>query len=308
MPGSLRVVNGARLYVDERGDESAPPLLYIHGGPGQGSYDFMDVQGERLSRFVRLVGVDQRGVLRSDPLQSSPALSVDLLIDDFEELRRQLGYTSWSILGHSAGGAYAVAYALSRPHSVTSAVYSCPSWDGDLADRARLRAAAVRLAAAGEQTSAEVCRALAAKPTPITAADEVREVIQAHGVQPMELSFYEAAGRNDFEEILSSSGLTPEQWDRGDSHASLRAGIYASKLPFLKSLSQPSLLVHGAADLVATAEVVDAFCRQVPRAEIHTLRRSGHFPYAEEPDEYSRVVGRFVRRHAGLTDGEPAAP
>jgi proline iminopeptidase len=89
-------VNGARLFVDDRGEASAPALLYIHGGPGLGCYDFMQCQGDALSRTLRVMGVDQRGVPRSDALPPGAALTVEALIDDFEQLRIQLGISRWA--------------------------------------------------------------------------------------------------------------------------------------------------------------------------------------------------------------------
>jgi proline iminopeptidase len=126
MSARLLEVHGTRLFVDDRGEHSAPALLYIHGGPGLGCYDFMQCQGDRLSRTLRVIGVDQRGVLRSDALSPKAPLTVDALIDDFEQVRRQFGIARWSILGHSAGGGYAIDYATRHPDSVSAAIYDCP--------------------------------------------------------------------------------------------------------------------------------------------------------------------------------------
>src|SRR3954454_4985807 len=95
-------IRDTRLHVDQRGPEDAPPLLFLHGGRGSGSYDFMSFQGNRLSERLRLVCVDQRGVQHSDPLDGP--VTEDELIADFATLRETLGFDSWSILVHSYGG------------------------------------------------------------------------------------------------------------------------------------------------------------------------------------------------------------
>ena len=138
-------VNGTRMFVDDRGGPGAPALLYIHGGPGQGCYDFMRSQGDLLARRLRVVGVDQRGTLRSDPLPAAPALTADLLIADFEALRAKLRIEAWAILGHSAGGMYALRYVTSHIGAVRAVIFDCPCWDADLADRHRLPVVARRL-------------------------------------------------------------------------------------------------------------------------------------------------------------------
>ena len=54
-------------------------------------------QGDRLARRLRIIGVDQRGTLRSGLLPAAAALTADLLIADFEALREQLEIASWAV-------------------------------------------------------------------------------------------------------------------------------------------------------------------------------------------------------------------
>ncbi len=62
--GEVVSVRGTHLWVDDLGDPERPAVLYLHGGPGSGCYDFVLHQGQRLAASVRLIAVDQRGVLR----------------------------------------------------------------------------------------------------------------------------------------------------------------------------------------------------------------------------------------------------
>jgi pimeloyl-ACP methyl ester carboxylesterase len=55
MSSRLVSVNGTRLFVDDRGPQHGPTLLYLHGGPGLGCHDFMAAQGDRLARSMRVV-------------------------------------------------------------------------------------------------------------------------------------------------------------------------------------------------------------------------------------------------------------
>lgn len=114
-PDRYVTVDGTRLHVDERGAADATPLLYLHGGPGQGCFDFMACQGDRLAEDLRVIGVDQRGVLFSDPLPDGAMLTEDDLVDDIEALRRVLGIERWAVLGHSFGARLALRYAAGTP-------------------------------------------------------------------------------------------------------------------------------------------------------------------------------------------------
>ena len=177
MPAGLVEIADTRLFVDDRGEPGAPPLLFIHGGPGQGCYDFMHAQGDLLARSLRVIAVDQRGVLRSDPLPAEPPLTRELLVSDFEALRARLGIAAWAVLGHSAGGGYALRYVTSHPQAVQSVIFDCPGWDADLTERYRLPEIARRLEDLGQLADAAdagsgVIVARARLPTPDEQIDE----------------------------------------------------------------------------------------------------------------------------------------
>ena len=292
--GDVLTINGTGLFVDVRGPKDAPPLLFVHGGPGQGSYDFMHAQGDRLAERLRVVGVDQRGVLRSDPLPTGAPLNVQVLLEDFEALRQELGIDSWTILGHSAGGGYAIRYAHQYPASVHAAIYDCPCWDCAGTDRYRLPIAADLLERYGELKAARRCRELAAKPERLNADDQTWAAMRALGKRYNELFFHQPDNTDALDRIGMQSGLSEDQWRRGVSHLPLLTEMYESKLDLLPELSQPSLLVHGRHDLVIPPGDVQAFRDGVPNGRVHTFERSGHFAYIEEPDEYTAVVTDFV--------------
>ena len=80
MEGELIEIRGKRLYVEIHGTSNTPALLYLHGGPGESCYEFMLHQSLRLSEKLRLIGIDQRGVWRSDALEEEEALGLQVFI------------------------------------------------------------------------------------------------------------------------------------------------------------------------------------------------------------------------------------
>lgn len=111
LKGTFIKVRGKSLYVEIHGNEESPPLLYLHGGPGESCYEFMAHQADRLSERLRLIGMDQRGVWRSEAIEEDEPLSIHDLVEDCEQLREQLGIQKWAVLGHSFGGLLGVLYA-----------------------------------------------------------------------------------------------------------------------------------------------------------------------------------------------------
>jgi proline iminopeptidase len=298
LPGRLVGVNGTRIFVDDRGDPAAPALLFIHGGPGQGCYDFMRSQGDLLARRLRVIGVDQRGTLRSDPLPAAPALTADLLVDDFEALRTRLRIGSWAVLGHSAGGMYALRYVTSRVGAVRAAIFDCPCWDADLTDRNRLPVVARRLEELGQLADAERCRELAARSSRLTFSDGTKQAMQALGAWYMEQFFHHPDDASYFGQLLADSGFSQEEWQRGNSHWPLQAALYEPVLGLLPRVRRPALLLRGADDLVTAPGMIRAFTESGPGRTVRTFGASGHFAYLEEPEAYCAAVTEFVLAHA----------
>ena len=296
MTAELVAVNGTRLFVDDRGPRDAPALLYVHGGPGLGCHDFMTAQGDRLAQSMRVIGVDQRGVLRSDDLPPSPPLTVDLLVEDFEVLRVQLGVASWCVLGHSAGGCHALVYATRHPDAVTGVIFDCPCWDCDLTDRHRLPYAARLLTDHGLREAAQRCLVLAAKPDRIEARDRSWDPMLALGEAYRSLFYASERAADRAEEIRAAGCFTDHELSRGRSHEALMDALYASRLELIDVLNQPSLLCRGRYDLVTPPQVVDLYTARAADGRVHTFDASAHFAYLEQPEEYASLVSGFVGR------------
>jgi proline iminopeptidase len=294
----LMAVNGTRIFVDDRGDPAAPALLFVHGGPGQGCYDFMKSQGDLMAGRLRIIGVDQRGTLRSAPLPAVPALSAGLLVADFEALRQRLRIGSWAVLGHSAGAGYALRYVTGHPGAVRAVIFDCPCWDADMTDRNRLPVVARRLEALGQLADAERCRELAAKSARLGFSDDTRAAMQTLGRHYMEQFFHDPEAAADFSELIEDSGFSQEQWQRGNSHWPLLAGLYEPLLPLLPRVRRPALLLRGRDDLVAAPGMLAAFRSSVTGGVVREFERSGHYPYLEEPAAYCAAVTEFVLAHA----------
>src|SRR5687768_15715295 len=55
------VINGVRLWYRVAGANRGTPVVFLHGGPGQGSQTFARFAGPHLERDNRMVYLDQRG-------------------------------------------------------------------------------------------------------------------------------------------------------------------------------------------------------------------------------------------------------
>lgn len=126
LPAKGRFVDvpGGQLHVRESGLESAPAVLLVHGLGGQMSH-FDYGLAEQLARSFRVVVVDRPGSghsLRDEMTSadvSTQAAALALLID-----RLALGRPT--VVGHSLGGAIALALAVEHPASVGALALVAP--------------------------------------------------------------------------------------------------------------------------------------------------------------------------------------
>lgn len=104
------------LYVEESGNPSGVPVVFIHGGPGGGCEpwyrQFFDPARYRIVLF------DQRGCGRSRPHAELRENTTWDLVADIERVRQHLGISRWVVFGGSWGSTLGLAYAQTHPEAV----------------------------------------------------------------------------------------------------------------------------------------------------------------------------------------------
>jgi len=100
------------------------PLLIINGGPGMNSDGFENL-AIKLSKNYQAIIYDQRGTGKSVlKLIDTTTITMKLMVDDIESIRKQLNIKSWSVLGHSFGGMLASYYASQYPEAIEKIILS----------------------------------------------------------------------------------------------------------------------------------------------------------------------------------------
>ncbi|HWJ96292.1 MAG TPA: alpha/beta fold hydrolase, partial [Telluria sp.] len=122
-PGGRFVdVPGARLHIRDEG--SGPPLLLIHGLAGQMCHYTYGVM-ERLAGEFRVVAVDRPGSGYSTRAEATPA-DLSAQAAALAALIDELGLGQPVVVGHSLGGAVALALALEHPAKVAGLALIAP--------------------------------------------------------------------------------------------------------------------------------------------------------------------------------------
>ncbi|HVH38213.1 MAG TPA: alpha/beta hydrolase [Sphingomicrobium sp.] len=274
---SATTADGVRLHYRVAGTSGpvviAPFALY-HGSAL-----------DRLAKGRRIVTYDPRGRGKSQAV-APDRVSLDLLLADFDTVRRAVGAEQATIIGWSGAGMEMFVYALRNPGRVTRLIHLAPvaprfvPYGAQMmADREKrtddaARAAYRKRVEDGEfanDPSAE-CRARAAVTTPPLFADP------------------------------ADAGLSPDVCDFPNEH-SAAIGTYFGALfgsidgydwrSALPKVTIPRLVIHPLQDNIPLAGSREWVAGQA-NARILTIDRSGHFPHYEQPDATLSAIAAFL--------------
>lgn len=101
------------------------PVLIINGGPGFNSEGFSTLAKAIEDLGYQAILFDQRGTGQSklEKIDSS-TITMDLMVKDIEQIRKDLKFSEWIVLGHSFGGILANYYTSKHPEKVKALIQS----------------------------------------------------------------------------------------------------------------------------------------------------------------------------------------
>lgn len=293
---------GKKIYYEMYGTECDNILLYLHGGPGASCLDFVN-QAKALSKKMKVILLDQLGVLRSEAIAENEDYSMEYQIEMLEEMRKLFGIEKWSILGHSYGGMLAVLYASLYPDSIHKVILECPSlWFEDSA-RSVAEYLSGYIHGLNSKQASELCEKMKS-----TDYQDKREVVYdlialLHYVTDMKLRNYlQGASFEEYQMSMDTGGITNEMWAKGDRHLMKllsegdggRVVMTDNFLPIIQRITLPLLLIRGKYDPACTKYQTEYILNNVQNAVQAVFENSGHFPRIEEADKYTETIFNFL--------------
>lgn len=262
------VVDGSPVHVLDEGD--GPAVLLLHGsGPGTTGSGAWGATAEALGASWRLVAPDQAGFGRT-PLPPGSRGGLRLWTEQAAGLMAALGVESYDVVGHSMGGAVALALAALRPHQVNHVV------------------AVSTMGAPGAPLSPELDAVWAAAPSKTGARDMLNRLLLDEAlVSPTVVEARAAAmeaGASPF------ASMFPPPRARWAEDLTLSAQT-------LEKIRAPVLLVHGAEDRVTPLRTAALpLLEHLADVRMHVFGRCGHVPAIEHPHDFRRLLSDFLRR------------
>jgi pimeloyl-ACP methyl ester carboxylesterase len=263
-----RSVRAAGLNVVLTGDESAPPLVLLHGLAER--CQVFDWLAPLLAPHLRLVAIDLPGFGASPPL---PGGGFDLgeVCRQVEAAIAELGLVRPALLGHSLGGGVAVRYAAERPGTLRALALIAPA--------GLIATGAVRPSWRRPRTHA-VGRRIIRAATPLIASwPWVRRRAFARVVgDPATLD--RALAR----ELLMGAAM-----GRSTPAAGIEI-VYAGLRDRIDALTLPALVVWGECDHVVAPRYAEMLREALPDGRLLFMPGIGHVPMCEAPEAVAAAV------------------
>jgi len=280
------------LYWVAYGQQGAPKLLLLHGGPGA-HHDYILPQMLRLGEGRELILYDQRGGGRSKTDDREP-ITWRTHVDDLAHVIAELfAGEAPTIVGYSWGALLAMLYAIEAAHG---RVHPPPS-------RLVLIDPAPVTRRFREQFEAEFSRRMKSADV-----EQLRAELASSGLRERDPDAYrqrafELSVAGYFADPRAAHDLTPfrvtgrvqqSTWESLAQFDLLAPGM-------LDSVHVPALVVHGREDPIPLASS-EAAARALG-ADFRVLDSSGHVPYVEQPEPLFLAIEGFLRSTASTPAG-----
>jgi proline iminopeptidase len=268
-------VRGAELFYSMRG--KGPTCLVLSA---IGTKPYERHTPSQLSDRLRLVYVDLRGGGQSTGEPTD--LTFDVLADDLEAIRIDLGFERIAVLGHSILGVLAIEYGRRCPASVSHVIAVGTPPSGDMA-RLSAKVAAFFEEDASEDRKRLLRENLAKLPSGVSLGQSVS------AQTPMR--FFDA--RFDAAPLFAEAEIKPRLLEHimGTLTPPWDVTVGSS------SLQVPIFIAHGRYDYTIPYVLWEGIATRLPSATLRIFEQSGHQPFFEEPDRFVAALTDWMTSH-----------
>ena len=280
----IEMPDGARIFVEERGQRSRRAVVFIHGSALR--TDVWHYQMELPGR--RLLFYDLRGHGLSQP-KGDAEYSVDTLATDLRAVIADAGLDEVVLVGHSVGGMIALHLGARDPDLLGSTI------KGLVLAHATHRPAIETIAG-----GASVARFERVLRRPFDALGNHHERVERLRklVRPSDAVFWGVA--------FAAFGLNPSAkhvdftYDMvADTSTDVIFDLFKAYRGFdvtdeVGGITVPTLVVTGAHDRLTVPEASRYLAEHMPKAQLHVFERAGHMSMLECHEEFNALVEDFL--------------
>lgn len=261
----MQVLTGGDVRIDVRIDGAGGESLVLLAGFPL-AREIWDAQSERLAAAYRIVRPDLRG-MGSSGVVDGPYL-MEALAADVAAVLDAIGIDRVTVVGHSAGGYVALAFARMYAERVDRLALVCSRLAADTPEQAQNRENLANLLETDESN------------------DALADTYVMRLLSP-------ASQRNP--EIVQRVRAIAKRTDPHGAAAFLRGmALRSSAEDIASELAMPVLIGAGAQDAIVSLDEARGIAAAFPNARLAIAKHSGHVPMIEEPERTAAMLADWL--------------
>jgi proline iminopeptidase len=246
------------------------------------------VFSDELKKHFQFIFVDWKNSFTADdPFPPAGMIAMETLVDDLDEVRRQLGHEKIAILGHSWPGFLPLAYGKKYPsHASHLIIIGCPPYANRITDKT---SAEFWEQDASPERKAVHRRNLEASPNSLLDKLGPRERWVMQYVRDRAMCW--ANPTYDSYWLWLGKGAS---MDFEHQYYSVLTADF-DPTPYFGEITPPVFLALGRYDYWAPPELWDAVKEKLPNLSYHLFQKSGHWPMLEEQELFDRKLINWLQ-------------
>lgn len=282
--GEIITVDGHDIHAVVMGPDAgdAPDLVLIHGASGNFT-DWTFRLGPELARDYRVIIFDRPGLGYSDRADDT-GTSVVRQAALLQGAAARLGAETPIVLGHSYGGAVALAWAINHPENISALVAvsaASHTWDTGLSTYYKVLSHPVAGPVVIPLITAFVPQARVER--------AIAEVFEPDTVPTGYFDHFAA------DLTLRRKSMRANALQRANLLSEIKRMV-----PYYRDISVPTEILHGTADTTVGLSIhSQPLARAIRNANLVLLPGTGHMPHHVLPDDIIAAIHRAAAR-AGL--------
>lgn len=281
----FKKVNGVNHFYKIIG--KGEPFILLHGGPGM-YHDELFPFFIDFAKVNKLIFYDQRGNGKSTLEKiDSTSFTVELMVEDLEELRKEFEIDKLNIIGHSWGGLLAMYYATKYPDHVKRLILiDAAPVNTDLLIKCYKKQISMFKPEEWEylQKLWNSEDYLAGDPNVHNEAMRISEGKIFSNKDVIDEYMKVAA----FNETTAKNAVL-----LNDLATQMKLNIYVQDK--LINIKCPTLIINGKDDFIVE-EAYKLTNQLIPNSEIVLIKGAGHYPFIENKDDFFYEVNNFIKK------------
>ncbi|MCF0125073.1 MAG: alpha/beta hydrolase [Clostridia bacterium] len=291
----IYTINNRKMYV-YTGNPNGIPILYIHGAPGIGVIEYESFLCGRFFEDYYLIAPEQRGVWRSQELDSEEDFDLDLIIEDLEELRKVLNIDKWILLTHCLGARTAVKYYCKYPDNINFIIFENPVFDSVSPFKEIIKIQLALLKRNVPDKFEEYSNKLNEINNPYELENYCSSLEKLTGIESNNITMSVetikklSKLKEKFSiELFMRSRLTEIKM----SHC---IELYMPINNLIKEIKVPVMIIHGAKDITVPESVISLLKENICECEVYTYDNCKHWVHLDDEDGYFRCVNDYCMK------------